>query len=170
MIIVNTGNGKGKTTAAIGQIIRALGRDFKVCVIQLFKEKDFYGEQHILKQLDNLNLYSFASRHPACHPEISKKTVKKQCDKAYNKLKDVLNSKIYDLIVLDEFNIALKGGYIRIDDLIKLLRSAKNNTDIVLTGRYAPKELIKAADMVTEMKEIKHPFNNGIPAKKGLEF
>jgi len=171
MIIVNTGNGKGKTTAAIGQIIRSLGRGWKVCLIQLFKGKEFYGEQKVLKGLKNLTFYSFAPKHPGCFKNISRKKLDSDCASALNKFKAVLcGKKKYDLIVLDEFNIAVRDGFLNIKALLEVLRSIDSNTNILITGRSAHKNLLKIADLITEMKEVKHPFNIGILAKKGIEF
>lgn len=174
MLIVNTGNGKGKTTAAIGQILRVLGHNKKVCLIQLFKGKGFYGEQNILKKLKNLDFYSFAPKHPACFPKekaLTHEKLRDQCLEALYKFRSVLASKKhYDLIVLEEFNIAVRDGYFKIKELLAAIADNTKQIDIIVTGRSARKELLKAADLVTEMKEIKHPFNKGIKCKKGIEF
>jgi len=172
MIIVNTGNGKGKTTAAIGQIIRSLGRGWKVCLVQLFKGKEFYGEQHILRKLKNLDFYSFAPKHPFCFPEVSKKKASEQCRAALAFFRTITEEKPghYQLIVLEEFIIAIREGYIALDELLKTLDAVPDNTHVLLTGRGAPRELIRKADLVTEMKEIKHPFSKGQRAQKGIEF
>jgi cob(I)alamin adenosyltransferase len=174
MLIINTGNGKGKTTAAMGQILRALGHKQRVCLIQLFKGKDFYGEQKVLRTLKNLDYYSYASKHPFCFKDKSSKTLKNvkiECSKALFKLYSVLKGKKhYDLIVLDEFNIALRDGFIILKDILELLSHNTYKTNIIITGRSAPKELIKIADLVTEMKEIKHPFSKGLKARKGIEW
>jgi cob(I)alamin adenosyltransferase len=171
MIIIHTGNGKGKTTAAIGQIIRSLGRGWRVCLIQLFKGKEFYGEQKILKNLKNLDFFCFAPKHPGCFPKISKECVTPECNKALNKFKEVLASKKkYDLIVLEEFNIAVRDGFLKIKPLLELLKTIDSNTNVLLTGRSAHKSLMNIADLVTEMKEVKHPFRKGINARKGIEF
>ena len=171
MIIVNTGNGKGKTTAAIGQIIRSLGRGWKVCLIQLFKGKEFYGEQKVLKGLKNLKFYSFAPKHPGCFSGISKTSLKSECGKALKKFKDSLApAKKYNLIVLDEFNIAVRDGILDIKVLLDILNCIDSKTNVLITGRCAHKSLMKIADLVTEMKEVKHPFRKGILARKGIEF
>ncbi|HBU69251.1 MAG TPA: cob(I)yrinic acid a,c-diamide adenosyltransferase [Elusimicrobia bacterium] len=174
MIIINTGDGKGKTTAAVGQVIRSLGRGYKVCIIQLFKGKEFYGEQLVLKKLKNLKFYSFAPKHPGCFRDTDPKLVRKDCLKALDKFGEVLKGKPrYDLIVLEEFNIALRDGYLKVNELLKVLdKSYLNNNKIhvIITGRAAPKALLEAADLVTEMKEVKHPYNKGMVATKGIEF
>jgi cob(I)alamin adenosyltransferase len=171
MIIVNTGNGKGKTTAAIGQIIRSLGCGWRVCLIQLFKSKEFYAEQHILKKLNGLDFFSFAPRHPFCFPKTSCETVRKQCAQALKKFSRIIKQKEkYQLIVLEEFAVALRDGYLNLDELMKILSQADKDVTIIITGRGAPRALISRADLVTEMKEIKHPFKKGICAKKGIEF
>lgn len=171
MIIVNTGNGKGKTTAAIGQVIRALGQDLHVCIIQLFKGEAFYGEQKILKNLKNLDFFCFAKEHPYCIKNVSIEEACRQCIPAMEKLHEINDGeKKYDLIVLEEYNIALRDNFIDKDEFLDLIRSLSKKSNIVITGRGAPKELIEMADLVTEMKEIKHPYNKGIKAQKGIEY
>lgn len=171
MIHVYTGNGKGKTTSAIGQIIRALGHKKRVCLIQLFKGKEYYGEQKILKNLKNLDFFSFAPHHPFCRRRIKKHDAARQCISALNLLKNILRKKPpYDLIVLDEFNIAIRDGFMKPEELIDAISEKNIKADIIITGRCAPKALIKIAELVTEMKEIKHPFQKGIKAKRGIEY
>jgi cob(I)alamin adenosyltransferase len=171
MIIVNTGDGKGKTTAAIGQIIRCLGHDFRVCLIQLFKSKDFYGEQKILTKLDNFDFFHFAKQHPYCVKNISIDEVKRQCALSMKKLQDIaIAKKKYKLIVLEEFNIALRDKFIDENEFLSVIKDLNEKSDIIITGRNAPNKLINIADLVTEMKEVKHPYNNGIKFQKGIEY
>ena len=171
MICVLTGNGKGKTTSAMGQILRALGRKQNVCLIQLFKDADFYGEQKILVTLKHIDFYAFAPRHPYCVKEVPMKRVKKQCGQALACFEKIVNGKKkYGLIVLEEFNIALREKLIDFKDLHLLLEQCDPTANVVITGRGAPQELISYADLVTEMKEIKHPYALGVPAREGWEF
>ena len=171
MLIVNTGDGKGKTTASIGQIVRALGHGFKVCLIQLFKGEMFYGEQNILVKLDGLDFFSYAKEHPYCIKGVSLEEAKEKCQPAMKKLSALADSpKQYDLIVLEEFNIAVRDGFIDKEEFLELVKKLSEKSDIVITGRAAPAELVEMADLVTEMREIKHPYQKGIPAKKGIEF
>jgi cob(I)alamin adenosyltransferase len=171
MIIINTGNGKGKTTAAVGQIIRSLGQGLQVCLIQLFKNEAFYGEQKVLFKLSNLDFFSFAKEHPYCVKNISFEKVKKNCELAMRKIEEITgNDKKYDLVVLEEFNIALRDKFIDVNEFIVIIKQLSDKSNIIITGRSAPKELIDMADLVTEMKEIKHPYNKGIQAQKGVEY
>jgi cob(I)alamin adenosyltransferase len=171
MIIVNTGNGKGKTTAAVGQIVRSLGRGWKVAVIQLFKGREFYGEQKILKTLKNLDFFSFAPKHPFCCPEANPAAAKKQCEDALHKFRELTaGAKRYDLIVLEEFNIALRDNFLDCRDLLSALEATAPATTVILTGRGAPAALLERADLATEMKEIKHPYRKGAVARRGLEY
>ncbi|MDR3256156.1 MAG: cob(I)yrinic acid a,c-diamide adenosyltransferase [Endomicrobium sp.] len=171
MIIVNTGNGKGKTTAAMGQIIRSLGHGFKVCLIQLFKSESFYGEQKILTKLDNLDFFSFAKEHPYCVKGVSPEEVINQCYQAIAKLKELANApKKYDMFVLEEFNIALRDKFINENEFINIVKQLSQKSNIIITGRGSPQALIDIADLVTEMKEIKHLYKKGIDAKRGIEF
>ncbi len=171
MIIVNTGNGKGKTTAAIGQIIRSLGRGWNVCLIQLFKGKEFYGEQKVLCGLKNLHFYSFAPRHPGCFHDASPEKVKEECRAAVAAAyKLIKGKKKCHLFVLEEFNIAVRDGFLTVNELLELVKKVNDKSDVIVTGRGAPEKLLEAADLVTEMKEIKHPFSKGITARKGIEY
>ncbi len=171
MIILNTGNGKGKTTSAIGQIIRSLGHGFRVCLIQLFKGESFYGEQKILVKLGNLDFFSFAKEHPYCIRSVSLDKVVSQCRFALEKLKDLSNvPEKYDLIVLEEFNVALRDKFIDEDEFIDIIKRLSQKSNVIVTGRGAPQLLIDIADLVTEMKEIKHPYKKGVQAQRGMEY
>jgi len=170
MILVITGNGKGKTTSSIGQIVRALGHNQKVCLVQLFKGEKFYGEQNILTKLEGLDFFSFAKKHPLCFKEISKEQVVKECEQAINKLKEIINKNKYNLIVLEEFNIAIRDNFIDETSFIDVVKKLNKNSNVVITGRSASNKIIELADLVSEVKEIKHPYNKGIPAQEGIEF
>ncbi|MCA6085381.1 cob(I)yrinic acid a,c-diamide adenosyltransferase [Candidatus Endomicrobiellum agilis] len=171
MIIISMGNGKGKTTSAIGQIIRSLGHGFKVCFMQLFKGEGFYGEQKILVKLDNLIFFAFAKEHPCCVKDANLDEVVNQCYFAMEKLEELVNSsERYDLIVLDEFNVALRDKFIDENKFIDIVKQLSRKSNVIVTGRGAPQSLIDMADLVTEMKEIKHPYKSGIAARKGIEY
>jgi cob(I)alamin adenosyltransferase len=171
MIIVNTGNGKGKTTAAIGQIIRSLGHNNKVCLVQLFKGEQFYGEQNILRKLDGLDFFSYAKKHPFCFKGISFEEVRIECEQAIAKLRQIYEGdKKYDLIVLEEFNIALRDKFIEEKVFLEIVKMLSEKSDIVVTGRGATEGLIAMADIVSEIREIKHVFNEGVCARVGIEY
>jgi cob(I)alamin adenosyltransferase len=172
MIMINTGNGKGKTTAAVGQIIRFLGQGAQVCLIQLFKSEVFHGEQKLLSKLSSLDFFSFVKEHPYCVDGVSFAKVKKECMLAMRKIKQIVNNdyKKYSLVVLDEFNIALRDKFINENEFIKFVKELSDKSNVIITGRSASQRLIDIADLVTEMTEIKHPYNNGVRAKKGIEY
>ena len=170
MILLITGNGKGKTTSAIGQIVRVLGHNQKVCLIQLFKGESFYGEQNILTKLENLDFFSFAKQHPFCFKEVSKEQVIKECEQSLNKLKEISQDNKYNLIVLEEFNIALRDNFIDETFFINTVKKLNENSNVVITGRGASQKLIDVADLVSEIKEIKHPYTKGVLAQEGIEY
>ncbi|WP_028949806.1 cob(I)yrinic acid a,c-diamide adenosyltransferase [Sulfurihydrogenibium subterraneum] len=181
MIYVFTGNGKGKTTAAIGTAIRALGNGEKVLFIQFMKDETITSETKILKKLENFTLKSVGRKGFYLpkemllkNPDLVKYGVKpiEEIDKqlAYEGLKFVKeNIENNDLIVLDEVCIAIYFGLLKVEDVIDLLKS-HSDKDFILTGRNCPQELLDMADLVTEMKEVKHPYQKGIKAKKGLDY
>lgn len=172
LIIVYTGDGKGKTTAALGTVLRALGYDWKVLIIQFIKGSWTYGEMKGLKRLEpDVELKILGKgfvgiiddtkpveEHQAA-AEVALRTA----------IEDVASDK-YDLIILDEINVALSLGLIDLAQVKKLLTDRPKRLHLILTGRNAPQELIDMADLVTEMKEIKHPYQKGILAQKGVDF
>ena len=170
MIIVITGNGKGKTTSSIGQIVRALGHNQKVCLLQLFKGENFYGEQKVLSKLEGFDFFSFAKKHPFCFKEVTKEQTIKECQQAVAKLKEIISDNKYNLIVLEEFNVATRDNFIEEDLLLDIIKQLNEKSNVFITGRGASTKLIELADLVSEVKEIKHPYNKGIPAKEGIEY
>lgn len=173
MVLLYTGDGKGKTTAAIGLCIRALGWGKKVCIIQFLKSPAVEcGEINMLKKMD-IDLYQTGIGYSWTKtPQQQKECIKK----AWELSKNILFSEEYDMVVLDEIvnvfcmkNVTI-CDVITEQDFIEVIESTKKTMDIVLTGRKASNRLIECADLVTEMKEIKHYYQKGIKAIKGLEY
>ncbi len=173
MVLLYTGQGKGKTTAAIGLCIRALGWEKKVCMIQFLKSPDTEsGEIKLLKKL-NLELYQTGIGYSWTKtPQQQKECIQK----AWQLCKKILLCGKYDMVILDEIvnvfcmKTVCVSDFFTEDDLIAVLQNTKNTMDIVLTGRNASKKLIEYADLVTEMKCVKHYYQKGIKAVKGLEY
>jgi cob(I)alamin adenosyltransferase len=165
MIHVYFGNGKGKTTAAFGLAMRAKGRGFKVCAVQFLKNEES-GETISAKAL-GIEVYQFGN--PWFVINVPNEEDFKMAEKGFKFAVEKIYSKKYDLIILDEINVALFYKLLNIDDVLGLLNKLPSNLEIVLTGRYAPQELIDKADLVTEMKEIKHYYTKGVLARIGIE-
>lgn len=166
MIQVYTGCGKGKTTAAIGLALRATGAGLKVYIAQFVKGK-VYSELAVLGRIKKLKLEQFGR---SCF--IRKKPQKKDFELAkagLAKATAVIKNKDYDLVILDEVNIALHLGLLKIEEVLGLIKDTPKEIELVLTGRYAPPEIIECADLVSEIKEIKHYYKKGIKARKGIE-
>jgi cob(I)alamin adenosyltransferase len=169
LVIVITGNGKGKTTAAFGQALRAIGQGYKVFVLQFMKGRK-YGEFIVAeKYLPNLTirmsgLDSFVMRDNPATIDIE------LAQKGLDEAKKAINSGKYDMIILDEINVALDFKLIALSEVIKLIKNKPANLDLILTGRYAPKEIIKLADTVSEVQEVKHHYNAGIKDRAGIEY
>ncbi len=172
MLIVYTGNGKGKTTAALGLIFRALGYGWNICMIQFIKGDWHYGELDTAKQFpENLEIHPIGEGFYKIRGD--KKTENEHKASAQAGLRfaeEKLLSEKYNLVILDEINNAVEMGLIDEKQILNLLDKVPKNVDVVCTGRNAPKSLIEKADLVTEMTEIKHPFQQGIVAKKGIDF
>lgn len=171
MIIVYTGNGKGKTTAAIGLALRAVGWGKRVLIIQFLK-KQVTGETKLIKKLGmrNWELEQYGTKD-FVNPKRLKPVDYKEAEKALESSKyQVLSSK-YELIILDEVNVAVEFGLIKPDQILELVRIAKRiGVDLVLTGRWACQEIIKQADLVTEFTEVSHPFKKGEKVRKGIDY
>jgi len=165
-IQVYTGNGKGKTTAAFGLALRAAGAGRKVFIGQFIKGMH-YSELDILPTIRNITLKQYGR---GCF--IYSKPVQEDYEAALNGLAeigDILESGEYDLVILDEANIALYYELFSLEELKKVLNSRDPHVEVVITGRYAPQELLDMADLVTEMKEVKHYYAKGIEARTGIE-
>lgn len=171
LILVFTGNGKGKTTAALGMGLRAWGQGMKVLVLQFIKGSWKYGELKAIAQLGT----NFVIRQlgEGFIQNKNGKTVEEHQDAARAALQaasEELTASRYDLLILDEILYALKFKLISLDDVLTLLNKKPPQLHLVLTGRDAPREIIDRADMVTEMREIKHHYQRGIKAQRGIEF
>ncbi len=169
LVQVFTGNGKGKTTAAMGTIIRAAGHGLKVFLVSFMKGNYAYGEYKILAQLPNVKIAQFGLRKLTDPSNITSEE-KQQAVDALATARDAVTGGKYDLVVLDEVNIAVSYDLIGIDDVLQLVRDKPPHVEIILTGRYADNKLLELADLVTEMVKIKHPLDKGIKARKGIEF
>lgn len=172
LVIVYTGKGKGKTTAALGMALRAVGHDHKICMIQFIKGSWHYGEMTSSKLLEPqfelvavgkgfVGILDDKSPHEE-HVKIAREAVQISREK--------IQSKKYDIIILDEINYAVNLGLVEVNDVLDLIKIKPSTLHLVLTGNYASNEIINAADLVTEMKEVKHPFQVGIKAKKGIDY
>jgi cob(I)alamin adenosyltransferase len=169
LVQVYTGNGKGKTTAAFGLALRAIGRGLKVYIIQFIKGGFDYGELYIVDKLPNLALKAFGRGRFVTEKPAEKVDVE-FAEEALVLAEEVVKSGEYDIVILDEINVALNLKLVKIEKVLKLIKNKPKHVELVLTGRYAPNEIVEAADLVTEMKEVKHPFNEGFQARKGIEY
>lgn len=168
-IQVYTGNGKGKTTAALGQAIRSSGSGMKSLIIQFMK--DFpYGELRALKSLEPLitieqygnDTFVFEKRPP-------EDKEKEEIQRGLKRAQDALLSGEYDLVILDEICVCFYFGLLNLDDVMPLPSMKPENVELILTGRYCPEEILDMADLVTDMREIKHYYQKGITSRKGIE-
>ena len=172
LIIVYTGKGKGKTTAALGIALRAVGHGKKICMIQFIKGSWHYGEMHSSKKLEpEFEIIAIGRGFVGIIDDTTPKEEHKNIAKEAIKISiEKIQSGKYDIVILDEINYAINLDLVKVEDVLNLIKSKPPGLDLVLTGNYAKDEIIELADLVTEMKEIKHPFQRGIKAKKGIDF
>lgn len=172
LVIVYTGKGKGKTTAALGLALRAVGYNHKVCMIQFIKGSWHYGEMTSSKKLEpEFELIAVGRGFVGIMDDKTPvEEHKRIADEALRVAREKISSKRYDIVILDEINYAVNLGLVNLYDVLELVRKKPENVNLVLTGNYAKDELIELADLVTEMREIKHPFKSGLRAKKGIDF
>jgi cob(I)alamin adenosyltransferase len=169
LLHVYTGNGKGKTTAALGLGMRAAGHGLKVIVIQFMKGQINYGELESAKKLANFEIRQFGraefvdKKNPA---PVDVEWARKGLDNA----KEILGLRACDVLILDELNCAIEWGLVSLTEVLDMLCSRPKDIEVIITGRYDPKELIQAADLVTEMKEVKHPYKKGMLGREGVEY
>ena len=169
LVQINTGNGKGKTTAAMGTVLRAAGHGLHIYVIFFMKGHYEHGEYRTLATLPNVELAGFGLRKLRAAAEKDPEE-KRQAELALEKAREVVTSGEYDLVVLDEINVALNYELIEVDRVVELVKNRPPHVELILTGRYAPRELLELADQITEMVKVKHPFDNGVGARKGIDY
>lgn len=169
LVQVLTGNGRGKTTAALGTILRAVGQGFKVHIIHFMKGSYPYGEHKALEYLPDVTVSRYG-KLDFVDPSNIRDDEREEALKALEAGREAIQSGNYDMVVLDEVNIASGWGLIPVEDVVNLIKEKPKNVELILTGRYADKRIIDIADLVTEMVEIKHPYQKGIHARKGLEY
>lgn len=167
LILVNTGNGKGKSTAAFGVAMRAIGQGLTVSVIQFIKGKWKTGE---METAQRLGLEFMPMGKGFTWESKNLEEDKALMRNAWSVASEKILSGKYDLIILDEINYVLGYGHIPVMEVVCTLQSRPGHVHVMLTGRNAPEELISIADCVTEMRDVKHPYRNGIPAQKGIDF
>jgi len=169
MIQVFTGNGKGKTTAALGQALRAAGHGWQILVIQFMKGDPNYGELAALGRLSNITvvqsgLPTFVEKGNPSTEDV------RLAREGMQKAERAIQNAEYRMIVLDEINVAVDYGLIPLERVLKLVHDCPSGIELVLTGRYAKQEVIDAADLVSEIQETKHPYQKGIVGREGIDY
>ena len=169
LVIVNTGEGKGKTTAALGVIFRAWGRDFRIRMFQFIKHTGArFGEQRAAQKL-NIPIEALGDGFTWLSKDLER--TEALAVEQWGRCRDTILEGREDIIVLDEFTYALHYGWVPVAEAVDTLRRRPDTLHVIITGRYAPQELIECADLVTEMKLIKHPYEDrGLRAQQGIEF
>ncbi|MFQ5921058.1 MAG: cob(I)yrinic acid a,c-diamide adenosyltransferase [Nitrososphaerales archaeon] len=172
LVVVYTGRGKGKTTAALGMVLRALGHGYKVAMIQFIKGSWYYGELNSSSRLEpDFELIAAGKGFVGIIDD--KKPIEDHRGAAREALrisKEKIGSGKYDVVILDEINYAVNLKLISAEDVLELIALKPEKTTLVLTGNYADERVIEAADLVTEMREVKHPYREGKKAKRGVDF
>jgi cob(I)alamin adenosyltransferase len=170
LLIVHTGKGKGKSTAAFGMVFRALGHGQRVGVIQFVKGKWETGERAVLERFSDLVTINTMGEGFTWETQDRQRDIA-AAQSAWEKAKALITGGQHKLVLLDELNIVLRYGYLDTHSVVRFLQEEKpKDVHVIVTGRNAPDELIEAADLVTEMTQVKHPFRSGVKAQEGIEF
>ena len=169
LVEVFTGEGKGKTSAALGIVLRALGHGLRVHIVYFMKGNFPYGEQRVLAELPNVTFARFG-HETFVDPANVKQEEREEAREAIQAAREAMLSSEYDMIILDEINVAVAWNLVDIDQLMKLIDVKPEKVELVLTGRYADPRLIEIADLVTDMVKVKHPYDKGILSRKGVDY
>jgi len=170
LVQIYTGDGKGKTTAAVGQAVRAKGRGFNVYVIQFLKKNDSSGEQGVLRKM-GIDVKCFGGDY--AFRKLTQKEVKKAkvfFGKIVDEIANEIEQKRCDIVILDEINVLVRENLLDKEEVVEFIKNKPQNTELILTGRGADKEIIGLADLVTECVKIKHPYDKKVKARKGIEL
>jgi cob(I)alamin adenosyltransferase len=168
VVIVNTGDGKGKSTAAFGTLVRAVARGWKVCVIQFLKSGEWQvGEEKVAR---GLGVDWWAMGDGFTWDSADMEQSEAIAGEAWRTAKEKINSALYDLVVLDEITYPINWGWIATSDLVETIRNRPEKVSLILTGRDASESLIEVADTVTEMRKVKHAFDQGVMARRGIDY
>lgn len=168
LVLVYTGNGKGKTTAALGLVFRALGRGLRVGMVQFIKGKWKTGEQRFAEGLDHLTFLVMGKGFTWESDDLSQD--RRAAEDAWATAKNLIHTGDHDVVVLDEITYAMNYDFVPVSEVVTALRSRPEHVHVVLTGRNAPQSLCEIADLVTEMKAVKHPFERGHKACPGIDY
>lgn len=172
LVIVYTGSGKGKTTAALGMALRALGHGYKVLMVQFIKGEWFYGELSSSSRLEpDFELVAAGKGFVGIIDDDKPRDDHVQAAReALMISREKISSGKYDIVILDEINYAVNLNLLTVDDVIHLIKMKPKHTTLVLTGNHANEKVLELADLVTEMREVKHPYKEGRKAKRGIDF
>jgi cob(I)alamin adenosyltransferase len=169
LVQVFTGDGKGKTSAAIGAVVRASGHGLRVYIGFFMKGGYPSGERDVLSRLPNVTMESFGAGGFVGRENIRPED-KEEARRGLEAARKAVLSGNYDLVVLDELNLAVARNLVELDEVLRLIEERPEGVELILTGRQAHSNLVKAADLVTEMLKIKHPYDNGVKAREGIEY
>lgn len=167
-VIVNTGNGKGKTTAALGTAFRALGHGRKVCVIQFLKGQGEYGERVMARKLENLDWHICGKGFVFKKENIEDD--RRVALEGFQLAQEKIESDLYDLIILDEITYLPLYDFLDVEKIVEVIMNKPERLSVIMTGRDADKRLVEVADTVSRIEPVKHAYENGIKAQKGIEF
>jgi cob(I)alamin adenosyltransferase len=169
LVYIFTGDGKGKTSAALGTVLRALGHGMRVYIIYFMKGDYPYGERAVLTKLADVTMASFGSLEFVDPANVKPEEIE-QAKLALVTAREAMLSGNYDLVVLDEVNVAVAWKLVELDDVVRLISDKPSNVELILTGRQADTRLVQIADLVTEMLNIKHPYDQMVPARRGIDY
>ena len=171
LIQIYTGDGKGKTTAAVGLAVRARGHSLRVCYVYFHKDPEKWeeGEFKILEKVD-IDVFGFARKHPHFSRDVAPEDVRRECLNGLKFIKKLYQEEKYDIVILDEINISLRDGFLKEEEILEILEMKPEKLELVLTGRGATEKIVKKADLVSEIKKIKHPYDSGMQRRKGIEY
>jgi cob(I)alamin adenosyltransferase len=169
IVQVYTGNGKGKTTAAVGLGLRAVGHGMKVFMLQFMKGDPNYGELLVLKSIPGFDYLQSGLPTFVVKGEPSEEDLR-LARQGLKKARELLAEGKYHVVILDEINCAVDYGLLSVEDVVSLIEMKPPNVELVLTGRRAPKEIMDMADLVSEVREVKHPYGRGLEGREGIEY